>query len=69
MMLTDLKPGNCGRIVAINGGCGAKESLALRGITEGGKLRVISCRGPVVIEIDRNTIVLGRGIAQKILVI
>ncbi len=70
MMLTDLKPGNWGRIVAIEGGCGIREMLALRGISEGSAVRLISCRrGPVVIEVDRNTIALGRGIAKKMRVV
>ncbi|MHC1630919.1 MAG: FeoA family protein [Methanotrichaceae archaeon] len=66
MMLTDLRPGDCRRIVAIMGGRGARKTLASRGIFEGSAVRVISCRGPVVIEINRNTVALGRGIAQKI---
>jgi len=69
MMLTNLRPGDHGRIMAIEAGQGARNWLALRGISEGCALRVISCRGPIVIEVNRNTIALGRGIAQKVRVV
>ena len=68
-MLINLRSGDHGRIVAIEAGQGARNWLALRGISEGCALRVISCRGPIVIEVDRNTIALGRGIAQKVRVV
>ena len=69
MILNQLKPGELGRITNIQGGRGFRQKLALKGITEGRVIRVISSHGPTTIEIDRNTISLGRGMARKIKVI
>ena len=66
MSITELKPGEWARIVAIEGGRGLQEKLRLRGIFEGSLIRVISSHGPVTIEIDRNIISLGRGMARRI---
>jgi len=43
-----------------------RQSLQLRGLTEGSVFRVISNAGPITIEVDRNTICLGRGMAERI---
>ncbi|RLI65869.1 MAG: ferrous iron transport protein A [Candidatus Asgardarchaeum californiense] len=69
MMLTQLKPGEIARIVAIEGGHGLRQKLYLRGICEGNSIRAISCRGPITVEVDRNTVSIGRGMAQKVRVI
>jgi len=68
-MLTQLKPGEIARIIAVEGGHGLRQKLYLRGICEGNIIRVISCRGPITAEVDRNTVSIGRGMAQKIRVI
>jgi len=41
----------------------------LRGLLEGSVVRVISCRGPITIEVDRNIVAIGRGMARKIRVV
>ena len=65
--LTELKPEEWGRIVAIEGGRGLRQKLLLRGVSEGTIIRMISCyQGPVVVEVNRNIVALGRGMAQKI---
>lgn len=66
MILTNMEPNEWGRIVAIEGGHGLRQILLLRGVSGGCVVRMISCRGPVVIEVDRNIIALGSGMAQKI---
>ena len=66
MMLSQLKPGDLAKITAIEGGQGLRQKLSLRGISEGSFLRVISNQGPVTIEVDRNTVCVGRGMARKI---
>ena len=66
MMLSQLKPGDLAKITAIEGGRGLRQKLSLRGISEGSFLRVISNQGPVTVEVDRNTICVGRGMARKI---
>ena len=66
MMLIQLKPNELAKIVAIEGGPGLRQKLALRGIDEGGFVRIISCHGPITIEVNRNVISIGRGMARKI---
>jgi len=66
MNLSQMKTGEPARIVDITGGHGIREKLNLRGISEGSTVRVISTNGPVTIEVDRNVISIGRGMAQKI---
>ncbi|HDH86737.1 MAG TPA: ferrous iron transport protein A [Desulfobacteraceae bacterium] len=69
--LSDLSVGDTGRITRIVGGRGIHKKLAMMGIMEGSMIRVIkpaSSGGPVVIEVGRNSIAIGRGMAQKIYV-
>ncbi|RLF89503.1 ferrous iron transport protein A, partial [Thermococci archaeon] len=42
---------------------------ALRGIVEGAFVRAISSHGPVVIEVNRNVVCIGRGAARRIRVV
>ncbi len=68
--LTDLGPEETGVVVRVMGGRGLKQKLALRGIKEGSLLRMISSlRGPVVVEGNGGQVALGRGMAQKVIVI
>ena len=69
MMLDELKPGELARVIAVEGGYGLRQRLSLRGISEGSFLRVISNQGPVTVEVDRNTVSVGRGMARKIRVL
>ncbi len=66
--LSQLKPGDAGRVMAVEGGHGIRQKLFLRGLFEGSMVRVISCYGPITVEVDRNTVSIGRGMAQKIIV-
>lgn len=67
MHLTELSSGQAARITAIEGGQGLRQQLALRGIIEGRVVKKISgAFGPVVLRIDHETIVIGRGMARKI---
>ena len=66
--LSLLKPGEVGRVIAVEGGHGIRQKLFLRGLFEGSVVRVISCCGPVTVEVDRSTVSIGRGMAQKIIV-
>ncbi len=68
LTLSQLKPGERGRVMVIEGGRGIRQKLFLRGLFEGSVVRVISCSGPVTVEVDRNTVSIGRGMAQKIIV-
>lgn len=66
MMLDELKPGEMAKIVVVEGGHGLRHKLSLRGISEGDFVRVISNHGPVTVEVNRNTVSIGRGMARKI---
>ena len=66
--LSRLKPGEVGQVMAVEGGHGIRQKLFLRGLFEGSVVRVISCYGPVTVEVDRNMVSIGRGMAQKIIV-
>jgi len=68
-ILSQIKTGESARVVDIGGGHGMRQKLNLRGISEGRIVRVISTHGPVTIEVDRNIVSIGRGMAQKIRVI
>ena len=52
--LSRLKPGEVGRVMAVEGGHGIRQKLFLRGLFEGSVVRVISCYGPVTVEVDRS---------------
>ena len=69
--MSDLSLGDTGRITRIVGGWGLHQKLTMMGITEGSMIRVIksaSSGGPVVVEVERNSIAIGMGMAQKIYV-
>ncbi len=67
MHLTELSSGEAARIIAIEGGQGLRQQLALRGLAEGRVVtRISGAFGPVVLKIDHDIIVIGRGMAQKI---
>jgi len=68
--LYELQPGDWARIIKIEGGWGFRQRLYLRGLKEGDVIRMISSmQGPVVIEVNRSIIALGRGMARKIRII
>ncbi len=67
MVLSDLSQGQSCRVIAIDGGMGLRQKLLLRGITEGSTIRIIARQGgPVVLEVNRSTIALGAGMADRI---
>jgi len=69
MHLTELLPGESAGITEINGGRNLNQQLALRGLTPGKRITMISGRcGPVVLKIHGESLVLGRGMADKIFV-
>jgi ferrous iron transport protein A len=65
-MLTQLKTGDFAKIIMVDGGHHHRQRLSLRGIAEGSIVRVISNIGPVTVEVDRNVVSIGRGMAHKI---
>ena len=70
-LLTELRPGEQGTVVAVHGGRGIQARLGSLGVAEGQTLRKLSALawgGPVVVEIKRTQIAIGRGMAGRILV-
>jgi ferrous iron transport protein A len=70
-LLTELKPGEQGIVVAVHGGRGIQARLRSLGLVEGQTLRKLSALawgGPVVVEVKRTQVAIGRGMAARILV-
>lgn len=58
-----------GIVVSLHGGCEFQCRLRGIGIKEGKTIRVVArhpLSGPVVLEVDRRQVTLGRGMAQRI---
>jgi ferrous iron transport protein A len=69
--LDQMRPGQSGLILGIDGGHGMIMRLSTLGIIRGKKITKISSqlmRGPVMIEVDRSRVALGHGMAKRILV-
>jgi ferrous iron transport protein A len=68
-MLTQLKTGEIAKIISVDGGHHHRHRLSLRGIAEGSIVRVISNMGPITVEVNRNIVSIGRGMAHRIRVL
>ncbi|MBA7643434.1 hypothetical protein ES703_51160 [subsurface metagenome] len=70
-LLTELVPGEEGKIIALYGGRGMQARLRALGLAEGQvirKLSTLAWGGPVIILVNRVQIAIGRGMARRILV-
>jgi Fe2+ transport system protein FeoA len=70
MSLSQLASGQKAKIVQINGGYGFRNRLIDMGLCPGREISVEqnTLRGPIVIKILNSKIMLGRGMADKIIV-
>ena len=70
MQLSIIEAGNVVRVIAINAGRGLQSRLAEMGLVPGEKIEVISNSqtGPFLIAVKGSRMVLGREMAQKIMV-
>lgn len=71
LSLINLKPGQEAEIITIAGGGGVIQRLADLGLVPKTKIRVVTVAsffGPVEISVRGSRLVLGRGVAGKILV-
>jgi len=69
--LTDLTLGQRGTIINVQGGRGMRSRLQSLGLANGQIVRKVShlaWGGPVVVEVNRTQIAIGRGMANKIIV-
>ncbi|MFA5396382.1 MAG: ferrous iron transport protein A [Methanomicrobiales archaeon] len=69
MILNELHPGERGRVTGVDGGPCLQQKLALRGISEGCTLTMVSSCGPVAVEFRGNTVALGRCMARNIKIV
>jgi len=69
--LNTLPDGATARLVTIRGGCGLRSRLTAMGLRAGAVVRVVhnGGRGPFVVAAGESRLVLGRGMARKILVV
>ena len=70
MPLAMVSPGETVTVVGVRAGWGLTRRLADMGLVPGTKLMVINSQmpGPIIIDLRGSRLVLGHGIAQKILV-
>ncbi|TET88551.1 MAG: ferrous iron transport protein A [Dehalococcoidia bacterium] len=70
MPLAMASPGEVVQVVAVRAGWGLQRRLADMGLLPGVNIRVINSQmpGPVIIDLRGSRLVLGHGVAQKILV-
>lgn len=66
MTLTNLNQNQRARVVSITGGSKLRQKLALRGISEGVDLKVVSTRGPITVKVSGNIVSIGKGMAGKV---
>jgi len=69
--LSTLADGSAARLVMVQGGRGLRSRLTAMGLRAGAALRVVhnGHRGPFVVATGESRIVLGRGMARKVLVV
>lgn len=70
MPLAMVKNGRMTRLVAINAGCELKGRLSALGLIPGVEVEMIQnpLNGPVIISLREGRLILGREMAQKIIV-
>jgi len=70
MPLAMARPGELITVIGVRAGWGLQRRLADMGLTPGVQIRVINSQmpGPVLIDLRGSRVALGRGIAQKVMV-
>ena len=68
--LSLVKSGNTVRLASITGGAFMRSRLVSMGLLQGATMEVVknSGRGPVIVSVKGSRLVLGRGMAHKIMV-
>ena len=69
--LAQMRTGQRGTIVEVNGGCGLVRKLDAMGIRVGKRITKVSAqwmKGPVILQQDNTQVALGFGMASKVLV-
>jgi len=70
MPLAMVRPGELVTVIGVRAGRGLLRKLADMGLTPGIQMRVINSQmsGPVLIDLRGSRVALGRGVAQKVMV-
>jgi len=70
MPLAMVRPGELVTVIEVRAGWGLQRRLADMGLTPGIQIRVINSQmpGPVLIDLRGSRVALGRGVAQKVMV-
>lgn len=70
MGLCELENGKNSVVVRVEGGCGARQHLLQLGLVPGVPVRMVerSGSGPLLLEVLGSRVMLGRGIADKVVV-
>lgn len=69
--LTDMKPGETGKVSSIRGGFGVGRNLENMGIRTGTRIKKVSQQamgGPVIVQAGNTQVAMGFGMAGKVLV-
>lgn len=69
--LTELKPGQKGKVIEINSGRGMINKLEALGIRPGVEITKVSAqfmRGPVIVSVGNTQIAIGFGMARRVVV-
>lgn len=69
--LTELRDGQSGIVVQLNGGCGFQEHMVAMGIRVGAKIRIVrgSRNGPVLVATGDARFAIGNGMAEKVVIL
>jgi ferrous iron transport protein A len=71
MHLLEMNPGNCAKVVGVDGNDRLIGTLRQYGLFPGDRIRVIRIApfgGPILVEINHREVALGRKVAGKVLV-
>ncbi|MEA2064641.1 MAG: FeoA family protein [Gemmatimonadota bacterium] len=70
MTLSNIEAGKVVRMVSIEGGSNLRARLASMGLLPGVEIQVVKnlSAGPFIVQVKGSRLVLGRGMAQKIVV-
>jgi len=70
MSLTNVEPGKWVYIIGLNAGPGMQGRLAAMGLLPGVQIEVISSSawGPIIVAVKGSRVILGHGMAQKVMV-
>ncbi|SKA82466.1 ferrous iron transport protein A [Paucidesulfovibrio gracilis DSM 16080] len=68
--LKTMQPGDLALVVAVDGGCRVRSRLESLGILPGTQVEVLNNgNGPMIVSLGEGSLMIERGVAEKILVV